>query len=147
MPRHSYNFGAPSDNPVVNEPDDIKREFARRLQSARIDKGFNQSELARAAAKHMADRKFGRDLIGPYERALKLPSPAHLSAMARALGKTPEWLMPFQGVPGSNKNALVTEEMRSTGEGKAWIRINRQVPYEVALKIMEMVHASDKAAG
>lgn len=144
MPRHSYNFGAPSDNPVVNEPDDIKREFARRLQSARIDKGFNQSELARAAAKHMSDRKFGRDLIGPYERALKLPSPAHLSAMARALGKTPEWLMPFRGVPGSTKNALISADMKDVGDGDAWIRINEKVPFETALKIMEMVHASKK---
>jgi transcriptional regulator with XRE-family HTH domain len=141
VPKYNYQGSPSREGPAPTTPLEAKREFARRLQEARVAKGFNQSELARAAAKFMADKKFGRDLIGPYERGLKLPSPAHLNAMARALGKIPQELLPFQGVPGAETNRIVAMDVQDVGEGKAWIRINEQVPWEVALKIMEMVHA------
>jgi transcriptional regulator with XRE-family HTH domain len=141
LPKYSYQ-GSPSQEAFPRSPQEAKREFARRLQAARLEKGFNQSELARRAAKYMVDKKFGRDLIGPYERALKLPSPVHLSALARALGKTPQELLPYQGVPGSEVNRVVPMDLQDIGDGKAWIRINEQVPWETAIKIIELVRAT-----
>jgi hypothetical protein len=68
--------------------------FARNLQAALVDKGINQSVLAREAARHMPDKKFGRDLISNYVRARILPSPTHLRALSKVLGKSEEALLP-----------------------------------------------------
>jgi hypothetical protein len=50
----------------------VRREFARRLQKAIVEKGWNQSEMARQSALHMPDKTFGRDLISGYLRGLYL---------------------------------------------------------------------------
>lgn len=142
MPKYNYAVALSGDGAPSTTPDEIRREFARRVTAARMDKGFNQAELARAAAKYMADGKFGRDLIGLYERALRLPSPMHLSAMARALGKDTQELMPYQGVPGGQDNRFVPVDVKDMGDGQAWVRINEQVPWDVALKVMELVRGA-----
>lgn len=140
MPRHNYVVETPSDSPTRSGSiDDVKRDFAQRLYRARIDKGWNQAELARAAAKFMADKKFGRDLIGPYERAERLPSPVHLAAMARALGKEPKELMVHQGVPGSDNRSATPVDVKDVGDGQAWIKINKQVPWDIALQVMKLM--------
>jgi transcriptional regulator with XRE-family HTH domain len=51
----------------------MRKEFARRLASARKRKGWNQSELARQAALHVKDGKFGRALVSGYERTRSRP--------------------------------------------------------------------------
>lgn len=148
MPRHNYGGPAPTDaGSVPADVNDLKRDFARRLHSARIEKGWNQADLARAAAKYMADKKFGRDLVGPYERAERLPSPVHLSAMARALGKEPRELLPYQGVPGSEINRSTAVDVKDVGEGRAWIRINKQVPWDVAMQIMRLLNPETTPRG
>lgn len=70
-------------------PADVRAAFARRVLNARIKKGWNQSELARQAALHMPDGRFGRDSISKYEKATHLPYPVQLDALAKALGIPP----------------------------------------------------------
>lgn len=149
MPRHNYNPPPGRDIPSDDDLPSVKREFGRRLQAIRLEKGWNQAELARAAAKHVHDGKFGRDMIGPYERAERLPSPVHLSALARALGKTPGDLLPYQGVPGGleSRQTQVAADMKDAGEGQAWIKIHKKVPWAIAVQIMNLLNPQEPKRG
>jgi transcriptional regulator with XRE-family HTH domain len=66
----------------------IKNEFARRLESKRIEKDWNQSDLARFASEYLPKpakgraRKIGRDQISHYTRGVSLPRPETLRALA-----------------------------------------------------------------
>ena len=129
-PAHALPAGAPRDA--------VLRDFGQRLQSLITEKGWNQSELARRAADHMPDGKFGRDNVSNYVRGLVLPGPAHLHAMAKALGVKQPDLLPARGVP--SVDAKMPEfEMRDVGAGKAWLRINQQVDFGVALEIARLL--------
>jgi ribosome-binding protein aMBF1 (putative translation factor) len=68
----------------------MREDFARRLTAARMRKGWNQSELARNAAKHVDDGVFGRALVSSYERARMFPNPFHLKALSATLGVQPD---------------------------------------------------------
>lgn len=148
MPRHSYS-GPPSGEALDGDIASVQREFGRRLQAARLEKGWNQAELARAASKHMHDGKFGRDLIGPYERAERLPSPVHLSSLARALGKMANELLPYQGVPGSggSRQAQTGADMKDAGDGDAWIKIHKKVPWAIAVQVMNILNPEGPKRG
>jgi transcriptional regulator with XRE-family HTH domain len=131
----NYHNADPAADPPPGAPREvILRDFGRRLQSAIADKGWNQSELARRAAIHMPDGKFGRDNVSNYVRGSVLPGPAHLEAMAKALGVKQTDILPSRGVPSVDAN-LPEFEMRNAGAGKAWLRINQQVDFDVALQI------------
>lgn len=81
------------------DPEDyalMKREFARRLRREMVKWGINQSELARAAEKHMPKNKLtgrraalGRDKISHYSNGKNLPTPPTLYAIETALGLAP----------------------------------------------------------
>jgi transcriptional regulator with XRE-family HTH domain len=115
-----------------------KREFAKRLQQFMTDKGWNQSDLARAASKFMPDKKFNRDNVSLYVRAQQLPGPVRLRAMAKALGVEETKLIP----PGAT--ASVDEDapplaMRPLGSGNVWLQINQAVPQDIALQIITLL--------
>jgi transcriptional regulator with XRE-family HTH domain len=134
--RMAYHNAEPTaDLPPGAPRDAVMREFGRRLQAALVEKGWNQSELARRAAAYMPDGgRFGRDNVSNYVRALVLPNPAQLNALCKALGKQPSEILPMRGVP-SVSGKLPEFEMRDVGKGKAWLRINQQVDFDVALQI------------
>ncbi len=118
--------------------DAIKADFAKRLQAEMERKGWNQSELARQASVHMKGGRVGRDSVSPYIRGKTLPGPLHLSGIAKALQVEPKDLIP-------NINMLSVDaklppiEVKDLGEGKAWLRVNKAVPWSVAVKVMQMV--------
>jgi hypothetical protein len=61
-----------------------------------------------------------------------------LQAIAKALGVTDTDLLSAEYVSrGGDTNADF--EMRDTGDGLAWLRINQAVPWDVALKISQML--------
>lgn len=64
-----------------------KQEFAKRLYRLMLKRGWNQSELARRA-------DLPRDSVSTYIRAKVMPTPQSAQRLARALGITPEELMP-----------------------------------------------------
>ncbi len=134
-----YNLEAersalPADAPV----DAVKAEFARRLQRAMIANNWNQSDLARRAAKFTAGKEFPRDNISKYIRGHVLPGPHHLEALARALGVKASDILPARGVPraGAEHPAF---DMRATGDGNVWLRINQAVSMTTATKIMQLM--------
>jgi transcriptional regulator with XRE-family HTH domain len=134
----TYSFQKPKALPEGAPRDAVKIEFARRLQAAMVEKGWNQSELARQAAKFTGDGKFPRDNVSSYCRGLSLPGPNHLHALSQALRKTPTDLVPSRGVP-TIEDRLPPLDVRDVGDGMAWLKINQSVPWSTALKIMEML--------
>ena len=128
------NGGAPKRAPVSHVPTD----FARRLATLRVAKGWNQSELARQAALFMPDKKFNRDNISKYEKFTR-PTPLHLNAIARALGVKPEELMPDKGMLLSHRMEDTELSMNTVGKNEAWLRVNQKVPIADAYKIIEIL--------
>lgn len=135
---------APSDTAAV------KAEFARRLQTAMVGKGWNQSELARRASeqlpKPVAGQKrghaIGRDLISHYVRGAMLPGPTNLEALAKALGVKSADLMPA-GVPSASGEAAPFE-VRGMADGRLYLRIARTVSSETGMKILALLAEEDR---
>jgi transcriptional regulator with XRE-family HTH domain len=116
--------------------DAIKIEFANRLQARMIDKGYRQSDLARAAAANLPKgTKMGRDSISLYIRGKSLPSPTYLTAIAQALDCKPEDLMPVRGLPTAQEISPPLD-VREMSDGNVWLRINQAVPWSIALEVM-----------
>lgn len=119
--------------------DAVKVEFAYRLQQALVKRGWNQSELARQATRFLPEgQEFKRDAVSTYIRGSSLPGPALLHAMARALRMDPEELLPTRGIPSAADNNP-PEDVRGLADGRAWLRINQAVDWDVALKILAIL--------
>jgi transcriptional regulator with XRE-family HTH domain len=119
-----------------------RKEFSRRLQNAMIKKGLSQTELA-AACRNVAkdDVRFERDTISTYIRAIALPSPKRLSVIAQVLGVEPRDLLPTDFVPVafSEPQRSPSRKFESLSDGTVWLTVNQAVPFDVALKIMELL--------
>lgn len=119
--------------------DAVKKEMAKRLQNLLLEKGWNQSDLARYAAKYMSSNKFGRDNVSAYVRGISLPGPKHLKALAAALGVAPSEIVP-ENMLSPLENNIPTLEITDIGHGLAWLRANRAVKWTTALKISQLLH-------
>lgn len=126
-----YNLqGAPTDV--------VKREFAKRLLAAMVERGWNQSETARQAALHMPDGVFGRDSISHYTRAVAIPGPIALNALAKAFRMKPADLLPSRGMPALEAKTP-SLDVKDAGDGSVWLRVNQRVEWAKALKVMELL--------
>lgn len=137
MTKRPTIHGDPGDLPTGAPADAVKMEFARRLQRAMIERGWNQSELARRASKFAPGERFIRDNVSKYMRGKVLPGPVHLNALSKALGKRPEDLLPTRGMPAAGSTP--TFEVRDAGDGKMWLRVNQAVSWAVAMKIQRIL--------
>lgn len=137
-PRRLYH-NKPPEEPVSGSPRDVlKLQFARKLQSLAADKGWNQSEIARQAARHMANGSFARDNVSNYIRGIVTPSNAHLRALAAAFDVTTDDLL--KDSPGAEKNMLNPPvDMREIEGGRVWLKINMAVDYSIALQVIKLV--------
>lgn len=140
MPRHYHNLGPAAELPDTAPRDAVRVEFARRLSAAMAKKGWNQSELARRASEQLPERAnpIGRDLVSVYIRGKSLPSAHILSALATALSVEPADLLPTRGTPSASDN-LPKIDVKDVGNGMSWLRVNQQVPWPIALKIMQLL--------
>lgn len=137
--RPSFHNEPPAGTISSQAPADAARtEFARRLQKALNEKGWNQAELARRVHQKMPNAKTGRDSISKYIRGMVLPSPRALDAMASVLGKKPDELMPTRGVPSAGAENPPFE-MRDIGDNMYWLKINQGVDRKIALQIMQLL--------
>ena len=137
--KHAFVNRQPT-NMAPNAPKDaVKAEFGRRLQHRIAELGWNQSELGRRAEAYLPDGEmFGRDNVSGYIRGLSLPGPVKLRALAQALDCEIADLIPSSGVP-SVDNRHPPLEVKDSGDGRAWIRINQAVDWPVALQIMKLI--------
>lgn len=117
----------------------VRREFSKNLQMALAERGWNGSELARQAAKHMADGKFGKDMVSKYLRGLAMPYPSSLAAMCRALRKKPEDLVPPEAYQTMSTAAPEMEMTQAAEAGIVWLRVNKKVPLDVAAEVIKLL--------
>lgn len=113
-------------------------QFGARLQQELVKRGWSQVELARAATKHMKDGEISRDTISKYVNAITLPGPERLDAVAKALKLDPLDLLPNRGITAVAGKAPELD-MRGVDNEHAWLRINQQVTWEKAMKIVAIL--------
>lgn len=127
----------PHHNPnVTSAPKDVQRhQFARNLYRRILELGWNQSDLARAA-------DIGRDRVSVYVRGLTFPEPVMLAKLADALDCKPEDL-----APSISESAIADElpavELRQSlaNPQRAWLRVNREVTFATAAKVISILEA------
>ena len=118
----------------------VLREFSRRLQLKMAEHGWNGSELARQAAKHTANGKFGRDQVSKYIRGLARPYSHRLHALCQALRCEPEDLMPREAYQTAAEAVSPEIDLRSAPEpGPAWLRVHMKVPFETAAEVLALL--------
>lgn len=136
-------LGSPTDIPENAPREVVGVEFARRLQKAMDEKGWNQSELARAATTQMVNGRITRDQVSKWINGHSLPGSARLDAVAKAVGMTKDDLLPTRGIsPAQGK--MPPMDLRDLGDGQVWLRINQAVSWETSIKIMELLKASEQ---
>jgi len=146
MPRRNTIHAEPSGEiPAYAPKDAVALEFARRLQAAMAAKGWNQSDLAREATKFMPEGKsVNRDNISVYVNVKAMPGRDRLEAMARALGVETTDLLPNVMRPVS-KNVTPTREVKDLGGGRVWLRVNQEISWAAAIKILQMLEEEASA--
>jgi len=110
-----------------------KEEFGRRLQAAMLDRGWNQSELARRAG-------LGRDSVSTYVRGQVLPEPKSLKALAEALGVNPHDLFPNAAMAAMEAETPALEIRQAHGHtDRVFLRINQLVTLDQAARIFAII--------
>jgi len=117
----------------------IKHEFSRRLQALMIERGWSQSDLARAASPFMANGKFNRDNISLYIRASHLPTEKYLQALLKALKVNRDDLIPKAAIRTGDVDPFPPLAMKPMANGNTWLQINQGVPVDVAMKIIALL--------
>ncbi|API60584.1 hypothetical protein BSL82_15875 [Tardibacter chloracetimidivorans] len=117
-----------------------KQELGRKLFQLMVGKGWNQSDLARAA-------QMGRDSISNYVNGKSFPTPVAREKLAKAFGMAPEELLP-NGIMQAMEDEIPAVSMTQPAgyPGRAWLRINRMVTFGTAAKIVELIYEDDKRA-
>lgn len=146
MPRGEMNYrNAPPAGklPADATSDQVKVEFARRLQAEMAKHGWNQSDLVIAAKRYVPDGKtIAAYDISNYIRGRSLPRSDKLEAVAKALGVSPAELLPHRGMPEVQR-AVSPLQMRQDEDGNVWLKMDRVVSYPTALKIMALLADED----
>lgn len=138
MARSNRTHVGPDSLPTTLTPKHLtKQEFGKRLYDLMLARGWNQSELARQA-------DLPRDSISVYLRGKSLPTPKSLMGLSKALGLSPEDLLPNM-MEGAIDNDFPAFEMKISPNAPqmAWVRINRAMPTPIALKIAGLIGEAD----
>ncbi len=134
--RQFHNAPSKGEDMELAPREAVRREFGKRLQGAMIDKGWNQSELARRAG-------VGRDNISSYIRGISMPGPVMLHKIAEALQMKPDEILPSKAMPTIDQ-VVPALDVRDIGKGLAWLRINQAVPWDDAINIMNILKSDDE---
>lgn len=111
-----------------------KQEFGRRLYNLMLQKGWNQSELARRAG-------IARDSVSTYVRGVSLPEPLNLQKLADALDVKPIELLPNGTEAAIDEDNPSLEFKVSNSDSRvAWLRVNRLVTTATAVKVVELLN-------
>lgn len=129
------------DLPKSAPRDAVALEFARKLQAEMVKRGWNQSDLARAATKHMPEGSINRDSISQYVNARNMPNPVRLDALAAALDVAKEDLLPARGVTA--RGAMASDmDLKDMGDGRVWLRVNQPLDWADAMEILAILRKS-----
>ena len=140
MAKNVRTYGGDAISPDIGRPAHLtKQEFGRRVYKMMTEKGWNQSELARQA-------NLTRDAVSTYVNGRSLPDPRNAKKLADALGVTLEALLPNIAESAIDRDPPSMELKVSALNPKvAWLRVNRLVETENAMKIMSIL-GDDNAA-
>lgn len=118
-----------------------KQEFGRRVYTLMANKGWNQSELARAA-------KIARDDVSRYVRGVSLPTDEKLKALTRALGVEVENLLPnYVAHAIEDDHPPFMMKTSNANPNVVWLQVNRMVMLPTALKIAELLNNDNAPHG
>lgn len=132
---HIINDAAKEDKPMAPKML-TKQEFGRRLYQLMIAKGWRQSELARRA-------DIQRDSVSTYVRGVTWPSQINLEKLAKALGVSPNDLLPNGYGMAVAEDSPEFELKVSPGDPTmAWLKIDRMVPFEVGVEIARLLNST-----
>lgn len=134
------------------EGNTAKAAFAYRLQQQMTALGWNQSELARQATKHLPKPvkgqkqglTIGRDLISNYVRGEVLPRPPILKALAQALGCKETDLMAPRSVPSASERNETGFSMQSRGGDMVFLEVRRELTAKKAMQIIGILNTEDR---
>src|SRR3546814_12087424 len=87
---------------------------------------------------------FRSDSVSHYVRGINLPTPAHLWALAKALGCEPYDLVPSMGMPSVDDKRKPAMRVDTLESGRAHIVMDRVVSLATALKIQQAVMEDDE---
>ena len=114
-----------------------KQEFGKRLFALMMEKGMNQSDLARAA-------KLGRDSISTYVRGRSAPSPQNLDKLCAALSVAPDELYPnYAANAAAIEEPVLQLKQVNDGTDKMWLHINMKVDAQKAIEVMQILKSRD----
>lgn len=117
-----------------------KQAFGRRLSNLMHAKGWHQSELGRRA-------DIARDLISSYVRGIRFPTPVNVDKLAAALGVPASQLLPNQLETAIDADYPAYEvKVSDAAPGTAWLRVNRLVTLDTALKVGALLQADHGSA-
>lgn len=140
---------APVDDPDAGEALSPEMDFARRLYHYLNEKGWTNSDLARAvwgekrnAAGHMEAK--GRDRISVYLKGETMPEARTLKLLADALGVTPEDLCP---ATVKRAHAWEPKSISMTvppgHPDKAHLVVDTVIPFKLAARIAALLAEHD----
>lgn len=128
----------PADESIIDHtPRQLtKQEFGRKLMGLILERGWNQSELARRAG-------LNRDAISTYVRGVSFPDPRNLHKLAKALDTTAEKLLPNATIMAMETDVAPMLEIRQASghPDKVWVRVNQMVSFQQAADIFEVLKA------
>ena len=112
-----------------------KAEFGRRLPGLINDRGWRQSDLARAA-------HIGRDAVSTYVRGRSYPEPENLRKICQALGIEQQELLPNAAIGAVGNDPTPALEIRQSAghPDKVWLQVNQLVTAKQAFAIMQVLH-------
>ena len=128
------------------------QEFARRLHKAMLDRGWNQSDLARAAWGESREdsrgyaQPIGKDRVSVYLKGHVLPDSQNLQKLATALEMTVEDLAPAV-VTEKPETSTPTGIRPASEPGKFFISIGDPISMKLAAKILLMVEEEKDGDG
>jgi len=128
------------------------QEFARNLYRRLMDKGWTQSDLARAAFGTTTDARGykvakGRDRISVYLRGKAFPEPKTLARIAKALDCTPEELAPEAHASAIDReHPELAINVAAGHPDEVHLIVNKIVKSSVAAQVFALLADSDESS-
>lgn len=138
-------------NAAIGIAEVSKQEFGRRLQHYMLQRGWKQSDLARAAFGSITNPEGykvakNRELISQFVGGKSFPSPLTLHKIAGALNVKPEDLMPqikHQAIEGDSDPEIDFKVAQGRGD-EGLLRINRIVSLDKFARIVAILKEEDE---
>lgn len=115
--------------------DSAKREFATRLLARLVQLNMTQMDLAKRTG-------YSKHAVSTWARQRSLPTTEAMNKIAKILNCKPEDLLPFR----FESPMAATVDIKLYGNGRARLRIDRELDEDLALKIAGMIHEGSKGS-